>query len=139
MARVAILKPNDKDINSVEGGWLGFHVIVVPVVKKMKKKVASSSTKALAQKWTLLSSDTNIILGVLVLASSPQYSLCGIEIVWHSPVVYTTSFEAGAICHGNVEALIGCSKALREMIAIKVHVIKANHAERLVSKPVVHQ
>lgn len=75
MARVAILKPNDKDINSVEGGWLGFHVIVVPVVKKMKKKVASSSTKALAQKWTLLSSDTNIILGVLVLASSPQYSL----------------------------------------------------------------
>lgn len=113
MARVAILKPNDKDINSVEGGWLGFHVIVVPVVKKMKKKVASSSTKALAQKWTLLSSDTNIILGVLVFSLfasvQPVPLLCGIEIVWHSHVVYTTSFEAGAICHGNVEALIGCS------------------------------
>ena len=69
----------------------------------------------------------------------PVPLLCGIEIVWHSHFVYTTSFEARAICHGNVEALIGCSEALREMIAIKVHVIKANHAERLVSKPVVHQ
>ena len=91
MARVAILKPNDKDINSVEGGWFAFHVIVVPVVKKMKKKVASSSTKALAQKWTLLSSDTNIILGVLILASLPQYNLfpcsavlrsCGIRMLF---------------------------------------------------------
>lgn len=97
MARVAILKPNDKDINSVEGGWFAFHVIVVPVVKKMKKKVASSSTKALAQKWTLLSSDTNIIFGgtylSLFASVQPVPLLCGIEIVWHSDVVCTTSLK----------------------------------------------
>ena len=50
MARVAMLNPNDREINSVDGGWFMFQVMVVPVVRKMKKKVAISSTKALDQK-----------------------------------------------------------------------------------------
>lgn len=50
MASVAMLNPKHREISSVEGGWSGFHVMVVPVVRKMKKKVAISSTKALAQK-----------------------------------------------------------------------------------------
>lgn len=50
IARVAMLNPKHKEINSVDGGWSGFHVMVVPVVRKMKKKVAISSTRALAQK-----------------------------------------------------------------------------------------
>ena len=50
MARVAMLRPNDNEILSVDGGCSAFQVIVVPVVRKMKKKVAISSTRALAQK-----------------------------------------------------------------------------------------
>ena len=50
MARVAMLNPNDRDISSVDGGWSAFHVMVVPVVRKIKKKVAINSTSALAQK-----------------------------------------------------------------------------------------
>lgn len=48
IARVAMLNPNDKEMSSVDGGV--FHVMVVPVVRKMKKKVAINSTRALAQK-----------------------------------------------------------------------------------------
>lgn len=33
----------------------------------------------------------------LLASVQPVPLLCGIEIVWHSHVVYTTSFEAGAI------------------------------------------
>lgn len=65
IAKVAMLNPNDKDISSVDGGWSGFHVMVVPVVRKMKKKVARNSTRALAQKCRLFSSDISIILLVL--------------------------------------------------------------------------
>lgn len=72
MARVAMLRPNDKEIISVDGGWFTFQVIVVPVVKKMKKKVAMSSTRALAQKWRDFSSDTNIIFGSFFLIASPK-------------------------------------------------------------------
>ena len=50
MARDAILNPNDKEMSSVDGGWFWFQVMVVPVVKKIKKKVAINSTRALAQK-----------------------------------------------------------------------------------------
>lgn len=70
IARVAMLSPKHKEISSVDGGCIGFHVMVVPVVRKMKKKVAISSIRALAQKWRLFSSDVSIIVADLLSCSA---------------------------------------------------------------------
>lgn len=119
IARVAMLNPNDSDISSVDGGWSSFHVMVVPVVKKMKKKVARNSTRALAQKWRLFSSDISIIssrvdCSVLLHGSSSMRSVWlsgnASEVLAYS--MFCWLFFRFSFCNGN-EALIAVKELQR--------------------------